>query len=61
MIISGVVLLKDQMHKRTEKEIRDCWGDAMRLLHKLDEKPTSTDVAAFLLLPSPTQLAYGQQ
>ena len=57
----GVLLLKDQMHKRSERELRDCWGDAMKLLEKLDLKPTSTDVAAMLLLPSPTQLAYEQQ
>ena len=53
--------MKDQMHKRTEREIRDCWGDAMKLLEKLDSKPNNTDVSAMLLLPSPTQLAYEQQ
>ena len=57
----GIVLLRDQMHKREEREIRDCWGDAMRLLEKLDAKPHETNVAATLLPPSPTQLAYNQQ
>lgn len=57
----GILLMKDQMHRRTEKEIRDCWGDATAILAKLDAKPNSTDVAAMLLLPSPTQLAYDQQ
>ena len=52
---------REEMQKRTEKEVRDCWGDAMRLLEKLDSKPNSTDVASVLLLPSQTQLAYGQQ
>lgn len=61
LINLGVLLMKDQMHKRTEREIRDCWGDATALLAKLDNRPTSTDVAAMLLLPSPTQLAYDQQ
>ena len=60
-MILGVILRRDQMHKRTEKEVRDCWGDAMRLLEKLDAKPHSTDVAAVLLLPSSTQLAFDQQ
>ena len=53
--------MKDQMHKRTEREVRDSWGDAMTLLEKLDARPNTTDVNPMLLLPSPTQLAYEQQ
>lgn len=53
--------MKNQMHKRTEREVRDCWGDATKMLEKLDAKPATTDVQAMLLLPSPTQLAYDQQ
>ena len=49
------------MYQRTEKEVRDCWGDALRLLEKLDSKPHTTDVSSTLLMPSATQLAYDQQ
>ena len=52
---------KEDLQKVTKKDIRNNWGDVMELLEKLMENKHSTDVAAYLLPPSKSQLLFGQR
>ena len=52
---------KGKLRTRTQADVRGCWRDSMILLEQLAQKPTTTEVAACLLPPSPSMMLFGQE